>query len=156
VSFRPMAVESEPEPSRDADAADPHATRVSERFVLPADALPSDRPPPTTSGITATKETARMAVPESIKLLRTAVPTPQAFQPQEPPGGILEKMARMQEAEPTPPVVAPMPSRPKRRSRARVVALTFVVLALLSVLGAAAFRIRAGHWPGPTALTGSR
>lgn len=69
------------------------STRVSQKVRLPPEALPSEPPPspsPELLPVTVAtpedaKATARMGVPESVKLLRAAVPTPQAFVPAPPP-----------------------------------------------------------------------
>lgn len=58
-------------------------TRVSARLRLPENALPTDPPPLAESEIG--KATARMGVPESLKLLRAALPTGQSFEPIPPP-----------------------------------------------------------------------
>lgn len=65
--------------------ADLQATRVSERFRLPDEALPSEPPPaPLGDGdeIPAVgTATAHIPIPERIKLLNAAIPTPHAFAP---------------------------------------------------------------------------
>ena len=64
---------------------DAQATRMSDKFVLPEEALPSEPPAPRddatgmSEGPSVGKATTRMAVPESITLLRAALPTPGAF-----------------------------------------------------------------------------
>ncbi len=62
------------------------ATRISERFRLPDEALPSTPPPPP-RGVddepaAIGRATTRLAVPEALKLLNAAIPTPHAFEPE--------------------------------------------------------------------------
>ena len=68
--------------------ADLQATRVSERFLLPDEALPSEPPPPPEPPLGRGHEapavgaaTAHIPIPEQIKLLHAALPTPESFEP---------------------------------------------------------------------------
>ena len=78
----PLDPRTESGERRIALPVDLQATRVSERFRLPDDALPSDPPPPPATADDAVgRATAHIPIPEKIKLLNAALPTPQSFEP---------------------------------------------------------------------------
>jgi len=95
VSTRPATrtTSSRPDPRTESGErrielpADLQATRVSERFRLPDEALPSEPPPPAPSpGNDAEPRalgaaTAHIPIPEKIRLLNAALPTPHSFEP---------------------------------------------------------------------------
>ncbi len=76
----PLDPRTESGERRIALPVDLQATRVSERFRLPDEALPSEPPPPPPDDAVG-RATAHIPIPEKIKLLNAALPTPQSFEP---------------------------------------------------------------------------
>ena len=133
VSQRPAvrtSSEASSEPrteSGERRVADPaqKSTRVSEKFRMPSEALPSEPPAPSDE---AAKATARMPVLDSVRLLQVAIPTPQAFSPQPPtPPPPVAPHPFAQSPSPRAALAAP-------RSKMRVVMIAIVTaLALIDV-----------------------
>lgn len=111
-----------------------HATRVSEKFQIPEEAIRTAPPPPpaTEDRAPGHEETRRMPVPDSIK--RLAVPTPPPFAPSSvaiPQTTPLLTIAAPADAE---PVEAPVAAKETRRTRARrEVASALVLFVILLV-----------------------
>lgn len=133
--------------------ADLQATRVSERFRLPDEALPSE-PPPAPLGGSETERTpalgtatAHIPIPERIKLLNAAIPTPQAFAPAPVVVPASPAAPRIEPEPPTDePLEAPAASeRPTARSAGHPARRRHVVNALalfVILLGGAALALR--------------
>jgi len=123
---------------------------VSERFLLPEEALPTVPPPAPSRTLGAADgasalatATSRIPVPESIKLLSAALPTPQSFEaspivipasapapPIEPDGGAPNAPAEAQAASERPPAAAP----PARRRQIGSAVVLFVILLGVSAI----------------------
>jgi hypothetical protein len=105
----------------------PSATLVSEKFHLPEEAVP---PPASETG----KATTRMGVPESLKLLRAAVPTSHGFEPIPLP----PRLAATDPAESGLVAAAALPStrrerRPGRSESANALALFVLFISVSAV-----------------------
>jgi len=136
---------------------DLQATRVSERFLLPEEALPTVPPPAPSRTLggadgapALATATSRIPIPESIKLLSAAIPTPQGFDaspidiPASAPapridpdgagaGGAPNAPAEAKAASERPPAAA----RPARRRQIGSAVALFVIL-----LGVSAIALR--------------
>jgi hypothetical protein len=119
--------------------SDMQATRVTEKFRLPDEALPSEPPPRLENAPSEVasppgiKATTRVAVPESLKLLGATVPTPHVVTPKaaKPASSAPEPLASS-----VPDLNVVEPRKPQSRMHAVVTAIAiFVLLASAGIIG---------------------